>query len=183
MNVGVPKTLVKLPKLSQKSTPLSTFTDQSTLQTTVGGDHEEQANWTALMSRTIDLEGICEDAFGYTVTITGPPRAARQRKRWRQVTGQSERSKEFSMEPSSALSTGKSQGSTSKSFEVVTSNTFEVADVYRDRDIIQKPPMLPNAFHEGQGEFEFYESGAGAVDWTLLDTPEVVTALPEIRRR
>ncbi len=35
-------------------------------------DYEAVAEWTAIMSRTIDIEGIANDGFGYSVTITGP---------------------------------------------------------------------------------------------------------------
>jgi len=39
---------------------------------TFSQDYEAVAEWAAIMSRTIDIEGIANDGFGYSVTITGP---------------------------------------------------------------------------------------------------------------
>jgi hypothetical protein len=39
---------------------------------TYSQDYKAVAEWAAIMSRTIDIEGIANDGFGYSVTITGP---------------------------------------------------------------------------------------------------------------
>lgn len=44
-------------------------------------DYEAVAEWAAIMSRTIDIEGIANDGFGYSVTITGPIAASAPRRR------------------------------------------------------------------------------------------------------
>jgi hypothetical protein len=48
---------------------------------TISQDYEAIAEWTAIMSRTIDIEGIANDGFGYSVTITGPISASAPRRR------------------------------------------------------------------------------------------------------
>jgi hypothetical protein len=44
-------------------------------------DYEAVAEWAAIMSRTIDIEGIANDGFGYSVTITGPISASAKPRR------------------------------------------------------------------------------------------------------
>lgn len=67
--------------IKQKASDVTLSTKISTTAASTAGtqsstalDHEGVTNWQIQHSRTIDLEGIREDGFGYTVTITGPPR-------------------------------------------------------------------------------------------------------------
>jgi hypothetical protein len=48
---------------------------------TYSQDYEAVAEWAAIMSRTIDIEGIANDGFGYSVTITGPISASAKPRR------------------------------------------------------------------------------------------------------
>jgi hypothetical protein len=177
INLELPKTLTKLSKLSQKSTTMSNGTDLSTLNGNLGWDHEGQTNWTTLMSRTIDLEGIGEDGFGYTVTITGPPRPRKRHARWKRATKSSVQPQDVVQEQS--FTDGRLSNER-KTLEVVTNNTFEIEEVFRDRDLIQQPKR---SFQEAKEEYEHYNLRVETVEWSLLDTPEVVTALPEVRKQ
>jgi len=42
---------------------------------------EDAKEWSAIVSRAIDLDGIADDGLGYTVTISGPPRERRKLKK------------------------------------------------------------------------------------------------------
>jgi hypothetical protein len=64
-----PEALVQPERKRRKS---KTFSATSTHETKGSQDLEAVREWREMMSRTIDLEGIANDGFGYTVTISGP---------------------------------------------------------------------------------------------------------------
>ena len=70
-NVRRPNVGVKTTERSQISHKTSR-SGESGQPSTAPITQRERDAWVALMSRTIDLEGIAEDGFGYKVTISGP---------------------------------------------------------------------------------------------------------------
>jgi hypothetical protein len=131
------------------------------------------------MSRTIDLEGIGTGDFGYKVTITGPPKQKslprKERKRMRNMSETEGCGTDHIIEQKQL---GSPHG-------VVMQKTFEVSEVFQDRDLIQKrqlgnPLMQHTSYVDIEGNTAKAETDK--LDWSLLDTPEVVTALPVIRK-
>ncbi|KAE9983789.1 hypothetical protein BLS_003705 [Venturia inaequalis] len=69
-----------IPKsVKQKTSHTSPSTGLGT-QGSLDFDHEAVASWQQHHSRTIDLEGIGDDGFGYSVVISGPTKRKRLRK-------------------------------------------------------------------------------------------------------
>jgi len=132
------------------------------------------------MSRTIDLEGIGVDGFGYTVTITGPKR---QRRTLRMRTSK-KREEEGELE-------GRQKGANSiqgqhlkPTFEVVTKKTFDVTEAFGYQGLSEENlcPVSPinqlRSFEEVEIGIE--QAAAGLKDWSLLDTQGAVTTLPGV---
>jgi hypothetical protein len=132
-------------------------------------DCEAIAEWAAIMSRTIDIEGIANDGFGYSVTITGPVspsaeprrRMSRLRKsssaRFQQTQEKkSNRRKSFGwqlpreiLEPSSWGSTvfkKTDSGDRAASPSTMTVDNIEIAlDSFSDPTVINPTPTLDRA--------------------------------------
>jgi hypothetical protein len=161
-----------------KSSTLST--SDSTQLSSIGNEHENHMNWNALMSRTVDLEGIRTDGFGYQVVITGPSKEKRLLRKRGMVAKQASRTEPDGME----VPLGKEEKSSGLAIEVVMQNTFDVSETFQDRDIVQgdlrRNLSIQRASHCDQSSVD--RDMGGVLDWSLLDTPEVVTALPSIRR-
>lgn len=68
-------------------------------QSSMDFDHEAVANWQQQHSRTIDLEGIGEDGFGYSVVISGPTK----RKRLTKPNPNTRKGADISLQPGRAF--------------------------------------------------------------------------------
>jgi hypothetical protein len=131
------------------------------------------------MSRTIDLEGIVTDDFGYKVTISGPskPQGLLRNKgrRVRKISRSDKHGIDHTLEAEQRNSL----------HGVVMEKTFEVTEVFQDRNIMQKyqhrDAVMQHISHDDV-EDSIARAATGILDWSLLDTPEVVTALPEMGR-
>jgi hypothetical protein len=177
---GLSTEIQRTPSLESKpprSVKSNVPTTVSTELSSVGNDHEGQTSWTSLMSRTIDLEGLGVDGFGYRVTITGPPRPKGLLRRGM--------SKAQRVRQSKQSRNAESAGDGEIIDQVVMETTFEVTEVFQDRNITQKfqrrDPSFQRQSHDDV-EDSIERSANGLMDWSLLDTPEVVTALPEMQR-
>ncbi|KAF2426494.1 hypothetical protein EJ08DRAFT_373359 [Tothia fuscella] len=168
---ALPHPLPKLSKFSQKASKATSSVGTTTLDTSVDWDHEGATHWNALMSRTIDLEGIGEDGFGYTVQITGPTsRAPHTKRRWLRRRNQS------SQRPGSVISLEPTQGVN----RVRAKSTFEVAEEYRS-PVMTKPSNGVFKSFDGTDGGTGFDFDQGVLDWSLLDAPEAVTALPSVK--
>jgi hypothetical protein len=149
-----------------------TATDSKPLSP-IGDEYENQANWNILMSRTVDLEGIQNDGYGYAVTITGPPKESRKlRKRGTKKADrvESPRKTQTSIEELQSIS----------AIEVVMQQTFDVSEVFQERDTqkagLRRDSSMQHSFRSDQSCIE--REVGGMLDWSLLEIPEVANTLP-----
>jgi hypothetical protein len=129
-------------------------------------DYEAVAEWTAIMSRTIDIEGIANDGMGYSVTITGPISATanprrRPSKLRKSASAQFQHSQAMKSRerkgsrwqiPSDVLEPGswgstvfkKDSGDRAVSPSTLTADNIEIAlDSFSDPTVINPTPRVP----------------------------------------
>jgi hypothetical protein len=169
---GIPETVQTIEQTASHAT-LSTKGTQNSTEL----DYEGVAGWQVFHSRTIDLEGIGEDGFGYTVTITGPTK--RRKKLVKSNPNVRKNMEEGSSLPHSVQqmrSPHSIERKNSKSIplQVTTRKTFQITETFQDpRGISEKSSrsgsMSQLQVQKRELEIERAASGLGLREWEFSE--------------
>jgi hypothetical protein len=169
---GIPKTIQTIKQKASHAT-LSTKGTQNSTEL----DYEGVASWQTFHSRTIDLEGIGEDGFGYTVTITGP---SKRRKKLVKSHPNLRRSMEEGLSSPHSFQQIKPPHSkewkTSKSIplQVTTQKIFQVTETFQDQRGISEKSSRSGSMSQPQrqkreADIERAARGLGLKEWEFSE--------------
>jgi hypothetical protein len=130
-----------------------------------------------LHSRTIDLEGIGEDGFGYTVTITGPTKQRKKLVKSNPNVGRSMEGGPIPPQPSQQTRAPHSmewKKSNSIPLQVTTQKTFQVTETFQDLRGISEKSSRSGSMSQSQEqrrevEIERAARGLGLKEWELSE--------------
>jgi hypothetical protein len=164
---GIPVTIQTIKQKASQAT-LSTKNSSKGTQSSAELNHEGVTSWQIFHSRTIDLEGIGEDGFGYTVTITGPPK---RRNKLVKSNPNLRKSMEEGLRSPHSM---ERKNSKSIPLEVTTEKTFQVTETFQDQRGLSEKSSRWGSISQSQGqdleeEIEKAASGLGLKEWEFSE--------------
>jgi hypothetical protein len=131
-------------------------------------DLEDAKEWSTIVSRAIDLDGIANDGLGYTVTISGPPR---QRRKLQKKPGASMRA----MTPQQRKQSVQSMSEDGKpAFEIPVQTELSIQETYHTGPVGKRATFWDSRVSSENGTAMELESCGEQPDLEFLGNPDML---------